>query len=161
MTKALFSMGGSSGLGWSDFLEICQTCDELGFWGFYPSDHLMQVGAGRGPTPKRLEGLTVMAAILKEKGLAEKVGWQKSFFLDGQKMQIEAGEIPKAVRSMCNYKMANRRMVIGLVGGGVTINPRQTVRQMKFQPSADNRLNQLQKNIAIEKPPAAHAWWRN
>ena len=63
MAKALFSMGGSSGLGWSDFLEVCQTCDELGFWGFYPSDHLMQVGAGRGPTPKRLEGLTVMAAM--------------------------------------------------------------------------------------------------
>ena len=50
MAKALFSMGGSSGLGWSDFLEICQTCDELGLWGFYPSDHLMQVGQGRGPT---------------------------------------------------------------------------------------------------------------
>ena len=63
MAKALFSMGGSSGLGWADFLEVCQACDELGFWGFYPSDHLMQVGAGRGPTPKRLEGLTVMAAM--------------------------------------------------------------------------------------------------
>ncbi len=61
--KALFSVGGSSGLVWENFLEICQTCDQLGFHGFYPSDHLMAVVAGRGPTQERLEGLTVMAAM--------------------------------------------------------------------------------------------------
>ncbi len=63
MGKVLFSVGGSSGIGWDDFLEICQTCDELGFHGFYPSDHLMQINPGRGATPTRLEGLTVMAAM--------------------------------------------------------------------------------------------------
>ena len=63
MSKVLFSVGGSSGLGWEDFLEICQTCDELGFHGFYPSDHLMQIHGARGATPARLEGLTVMAAM--------------------------------------------------------------------------------------------------
>jgi hypothetical protein len=110
---------------------------------------------------QNLIDLTVMAAILKEKYLAEKVGWQKSFFLDAQKIQIESGIIPKAVLSTANYKMANSRMVIGLVGGGVTINPRQTIRRMKFEPSAGNRLNQLRKNIAAERPPAAHAWWWN
>ena len=60
--KALFSVGGSSGLVWADFLEICQACDELGYHGFYPSDHLMQIQAGRG-SALRLEGLTVMAAM--------------------------------------------------------------------------------------------------
>ncbi len=63
MAKALFSVGGSSGLGWKDFLEICQSCDELGYHGFYPSDHLMQIQQGRGPSSERLEGLTVMAAM--------------------------------------------------------------------------------------------------
>ncbi len=61
--KALFSVGGSSGLGWQDFLEICQACDEMGYHSFYPSDHLMQIRQGRGPSPHRLEGLTVMAAM--------------------------------------------------------------------------------------------------
>ena len=60
--KALFSVGGSSGLVWSDFLEICQTCDDLGYHGFYPSDHLMLIQRGRGSN-LRLEGLTVMAAM--------------------------------------------------------------------------------------------------
>lgn len=61
--KALFSVGGSSGLLWEDFLHICTTCDQLGYHGFYPSDHLMQIQQGRGPSSKRLEGLTVMAAM--------------------------------------------------------------------------------------------------
>ena len=60
--KALFSVGGSSGLVWQDFLEICQACDEYGYHGFYPSDHLMQIQPGRGSS-LRLEGLTVMAAM--------------------------------------------------------------------------------------------------
>ena len=63
MSKILFSVGGSSGLEWNDFLQICQTCDELGFHGFYPSDHLMQIHGGRGSTAARLDGLTVMAAM--------------------------------------------------------------------------------------------------
>ena len=60
--KALFSVGGSSGLVWKDFLEICQACDEFGYHGFYPSDHLMLIQPGRGSN-LRLEGLTVMAAM--------------------------------------------------------------------------------------------------
>jgi alkanesulfonate monooxygenase SsuD/methylene tetrahydromethanopterin reductase-like flavin-dependent oxidoreductase (luciferase family) len=63
MGKALFSVGGSSGLVWEDFHTICTACDEMGYWGFYPSDHLMQIQQGRGPSSKRLEGLTVMAAM--------------------------------------------------------------------------------------------------
>ncbi len=62
-SKSLFSVGGSSGLGWSDFLEICQACDEMGYFGFYPSDHLMPIQQGVGPSSQRLEGLTVMAAM--------------------------------------------------------------------------------------------------
>ena len=61
--KALFSVGGSSGLVWSDFLEICQACDDMGYHGFYPSDHLMIIQQGRGGSNLRLEGLTVMAAM--------------------------------------------------------------------------------------------------
>ena len=60
--KALFSVGGSSGLVWNDFLEICKACDDFGYHGFYPSDHLMLIQPGRG-SGLRLEGLTVMAAM--------------------------------------------------------------------------------------------------
>ncbi len=61
MAKMLFSVGGSSGLGWDDYVQVAQACDELGFHGFYPSDHLGPVGRG-GPTD-RLDATTVLAAL--------------------------------------------------------------------------------------------------
>jgi F420-dependent oxidoreductase-like protein len=58
----LFSVGGSSGLAWQDVLEIARACDELGFYGFYPSDHLMQVQM-IGTTPARLDAPSMLIAL--------------------------------------------------------------------------------------------------
>ncbi len=59
----LFSIGGSSGLGWQGFLDVCRASERCGFFAFYPSDHLMTVQAGKGPSPDRLDALTAMAAV--------------------------------------------------------------------------------------------------
>lgn len=64
MPKVLFSVGGSSGLGWDDYIEVGKACDELGFYGFYPSDHLGPIGRG-GPTD-RLDAMTVLAALSQQ-----------------------------------------------------------------------------------------------
>ena len=63
MNSPLFSIGGSSGLGWQGFLDVCRACEETGYFAFYPSDHLMTVQAGKGPSPDRLDALTAMAAV--------------------------------------------------------------------------------------------------
>tara|TARA_A100001037_G_scaffold91871_1_gene83242 strand:- start:8312 stop:9280 length:969 start_codon:yes stop_codon:yes gene_type:complete len=63
MNKLTFSIGGSSGLGWESFLEICQACEDTGYFAFYPSDHLMTVQSGKGPSPHRLDALTTIAAV--------------------------------------------------------------------------------------------------
>jgi probable F420-dependent oxidoreductase len=62
MAKMIFSVGGSSGLGWRDYLDVAHACDELSFHGFYPSDHLGPIQAGRGPDD-RLDAMTVLAAL--------------------------------------------------------------------------------------------------
>src|SRR5688572_12563466 len=64
MPKVLFSVGGSSGLGWDDYVQVGKACDELGFYGFYPSDHLGPIGRG-GPTD-RLDAMTVLAALSQQ-----------------------------------------------------------------------------------------------
>ncbi len=61
MADMIFSVGGSSGLGWREYLEVGQACDDLGFYGFYPSDHLGPIGRG-GPSD-RLDALTVLSAL--------------------------------------------------------------------------------------------------
>jgi alkanesulfonate monooxygenase SsuD/methylene tetrahydromethanopterin reductase-like flavin-dependent oxidoreductase (luciferase family) len=57
----LFSIGGSSGLMWKDVLEVVHTAEDCGYYGFYPSDHLMQVTA-RG-APQRLDAPTMLACL--------------------------------------------------------------------------------------------------
>lgn len=63
MDKTIFSIGGSSGLGWDSFLNVCKACEDANYFAFYPSDHLMTVQPGKGPSPDRLDALTAMAAV--------------------------------------------------------------------------------------------------
>jgi F420-dependent oxidoreductase-like protein len=58
----IFSIGGSSGVNWKDLLEVTRAAEELGFYGFYPSDHLMQVQQ-RGPSAARLDAPTMLACL--------------------------------------------------------------------------------------------------
>lgn len=58
----IFSIGGSSGVTWKDLLEVTHAAEELGFYGFYPSDHLMQVQQ-RGPSAARLDAPTMLACL--------------------------------------------------------------------------------------------------
>ena len=80
---------------------------------------------------------------------------------DNAFLELVQFPVPKQVPPMSHYRMANRRMVIGLVGGGVVVNPRQTLRRTEFKPSSDNKLDQLQKSVSSEKPSPRHSWWRN
>src|SRR5580704_11602803 len=59
----IFSVGGSSGLTWNGLLEVVQTAEELGYFGSYPSDHLMQIAAGRGTSGARLDAPTMLACL--------------------------------------------------------------------------------------------------
>lgn len=62
MGKIWFSVGGSGGLDWQGHLEVAQACDELGFYGFYCSDHLMPI-ADHGGTSARLDAPTTLAGL--------------------------------------------------------------------------------------------------
>lgn len=110
---------------------------------------------------QNLIDLTVIATLLKERGLAEKVGWKKSLFLDTEQMPLDKGQVPKQTISTASYRMANSRMVIGLVGGGVVVNPRKTLRNITFKSSANSQLKQLRNNLSGQKASKTHAWWRN
>jgi alkanesulfonate monooxygenase len=62
-----FSLAGSFGLGWADFVEAARAAEDLGFHGFYPSDHLMMPpGAAPGGTfvsDQQHDSLTMIAAL--------------------------------------------------------------------------------------------------
>ena len=61
MPRARFSLTGSTGLGWPQFVEAATTAEQLGFYGFYPSDHLYL--PGRAPSDDYMDALTGIAAL--------------------------------------------------------------------------------------------------
>ena len=73
-------------------------------------------------------GAAVLAALLKRERLAEKVGWKKTLFLDAARMTVASGEAPRQVPTAVNWRFTNQGVTTGMVGGGVTINAFETVR---------------------------------
>lgn len=66
--RVRFSLAGSFGLGWKDFLEAATIAEDLGFYGFYPSDHFMMPAGrdapGRGYVGEQQhDSLTMIAAL--------------------------------------------------------------------------------------------------
>jgi alkanesulfonate monooxygenase SsuD/methylene tetrahydromethanopterin reductase-like flavin-dependent oxidoreductase (luciferase family) len=62
MASMKFSVGGTGGLGWKGHVEVATALEELGFYGFYPSDHLMPI-VDRGGDSDRLDAPSTLAAL--------------------------------------------------------------------------------------------------
>jgi hypothetical protein len=103
--------------------------------------------------------LAVMAALLKKERLPEKVDWKMSLFLDEQAATIEKHNVPRQVPTAVNYKMTGTKMIVGEVGGGVTIDAAQTVKALEFVGDDDSKLKSARERAATEKPSEKHPWW--
>jgi alkanesulfonate monooxygenase SsuD/methylene tetrahydromethanopterin reductase-like flavin-dependent oxidoreductase (luciferase family) len=62
MAAMRFSVGGSGGLNWQGHVDAAKACEDLGYWGFYPSDHLMPI-ADRGGDQDRLDAPSTLLAL--------------------------------------------------------------------------------------------------
>ncbi len=108
---------------------------------------------------QNLIDLAVVAALIREEGLAEKVGWTMSHFLDPERAQVTKGNVPRAVPTLANARKVSGRTVTGLVGGGVVINPVQTLNDAGKQSDGSDRLESF-SHAAIKQPrPEEHPWW--
>ena len=66
-------------------------------------------------------------------GWRTRCGWKMSLFLDENRASVIKGYAPKQVHSIFNYKQCRPHMVLGLVGGGVVINPHADRRGHRIQ----------------------------
>lgn len=109
---------------------------------------------------QNLMDLAILAALLEKKKLPEKVGWKMSLFLDPDRGHVIKGHAPRQVPSTYNYKISNRRLVTGLVNGGVKINPRLALDQIEFQKVARGPAIQARQRMESSiKPPSKDRWW--
>lgn len=99
---------------------------------------------------QNLFDLAIAEALIRQNRLGELVSWQPSLFLDSEKLPLQEYVVPTEVPSLTNVKTVNRGLLMGLVGGGVTIVPDRVI----------NRLNVLSADRTPEFRPATDAaWW--
>ena len=116
--------------------------------------------ADRSPVFAQLQNLfdlAIVAAVLKKEQLPRRVGWSMSLFLDPRKMNFRHGHAPRKVPSVVNFRRARRGVILGLVGGGVEMNPLRAIGQMKTTSSS--RLKTTRSRAAAKTADSADRWW--
>ncbi len=116
--------------------------------------------AARSPLFAELQNLfdlAIMAALVHEERLAEKVGWEKRSFSRTDSELIPAYSVPRHVPSMSTFRKARRGLILGLIGG-VTIEPGQVLRQAAVGDDA-TRLSGIRR-LALDAGSAdEQPWW--
>ena len=117
--------------------------------------------AKKSPVFSELQNLTdwvVLAALIQKERLADKIDWKMTTLLDETRLSLPAFNAPQKVPSMVNYKRAGNS-VIGLVGGGVTIQPQQTVAKLMTEAPAGQRLDAARQTMLSSDRGKARWWW--
>lgn len=84
---------------------------------------------------QNLFDLAVVAALMRSEQLPQKVGWVPRLFLDNAALPLLRFEVPEEVPSLVNVKSLNRRLLVGLIGGGVVIVPDRVIDQTDVLPA--------------------------
>lgn len=104
--------------------------------------------------------LAVLAAMLKKERLPQQVDWSMSLFLDPQRATVAKRNVPRQVNSVVNSKKTGGSLV-GIITGGVTIDPLRTLSQSPYQSegAAELTVVRVSARSADAARPAKHPWW--
>jgi hypothetical protein len=102
--------------------------------------------------------LALAAALVREEGVPERIGWHMTCFGDPRGYPVELGEAPKEVETVANYRVVNRETFVAGVSGGVRVQPASLVRRQAIEVESYPRLGN-QRPAAARKPSAGDRWW--
>jgi hypothetical protein len=117
--------------------------------------------AAKSPIFGELQNLTdwaVLVALIHREKLAERIGWKMASLLDERRLTIPEFNAPKQVPSSVNYKRAGA-MIVGLVGGGVSIVPNQILNKSLTPATESLRLDSVREASATTARSELHRWW--
>lgn len=108
---------------------------------------------------QNLFDLCIAASIVREKGLADRVGWKMDVFLNQDVTVVPSADVPKQIPSSYAYK-SSRGMLLGQVSGGVTFRLKHVVRDLSIETESSGELQQRAVEAGGERArPEAHVWW--
>lgn len=126
------------------------------------TDKFPQIAA-RMPVFAELQQLidwTVLAALIRRERLAERIGWSMSLFLDAEQLPHESWPAPKEVACLLNTKTGHGGTIIGILAGGVSIQPSDVLRKVAAIP-ADAAIELQDRRVkSLSRPDSdASPWW--
>ena len=103
---------------------------------------------------QNLIDMTIAAAVIRKANMRERAGWDMAFFGDEAKSATSKFRVPTQTLSIANTKTVGRRLVIGLVSGGVTISAHQPLHDRVVRIS-----RQLDTTLTRNTRQKATVWW--
>jgi hypothetical protein len=103
--------------------------------------------------------LALVSALVKSQGLAERVNWHMTCFLDPSQYQVALGAAPQSVESVINHKMLNQKTILVGVSGGVHAEPASYVKPESISTDTYGKLKAERSGNAAEELPLAAWWW--
>lgn len=102
--------------------------------------------------------VALVAALVKSEGLADRIEWHMLTFGDPDAFVLATGPMPKAVESVMNHRVVNKKHILAAVSGGVRVDPRKYVAAEAFQVDRKGSLGSEHSRSAPEAV-ARTAWW--
>ena len=102
--------------------------------------------------------LALAASLVREEGLADKVGWHMAYFGDPRAFVVEQGAAPKEVDSVVNYRVLNQGLFVAHVSGGVEVKTSELVSRQAIQVESYPQLQEKRPSSAA-KPQSVDRWW--
>lgn len=117
--------------------------------------------ADKSPVFGELQNLidwVVVVSLLQQQGLPEQIGWKPSLLMDPDRLKYPTFETPKQVPSLVSYKRTGN-LVVGLVGGGVTIRTEPPLALVNAPERTATQLETVRTASQNMTPSSAHRWW--
>ncbi|MGO9112654.1 MAG: DUF1598 domain-containing protein, partial [Thermoguttaceae bacterium] len=108
---------------------------------------------------RNLCDLALVASLVREECLADKVDWHMAYFGDPQAFVVQQGAAPKEVDSVVNYRLLNQEIFVAQVSGGVEVKTNELVSRKAIKVEIHPQLQQQRPNNAAKRPSTDRWWW--
>jgi hypothetical protein len=108
---------------------------------------------------QNLFDLALVGALIESEGLADQVGWHRTYFgVDGP-CRVAQGTAPQMVETVANHRMLAGRKVIAAVSGGVHADPVRFVRHDAIVIDHDGEIESHHLRQAPLDDLSRDQWW--
>ena len=117
--------------------------------------------ADKSPSFAELQNLidwSVLAALMSREEIPQRIGWNQTLFLDQDRLPHPKFMTPKKIPSSVNYKRVGNQ-VVGLVGGGVIVNPLSVIDSATTVTKNPASLEASRVSAQSATRPQTHQWW--